>query len=462
MLPVVAIVGRPNVGKSTLFNGLTHSRDALVADIPGVTRDRQYGTCVWYDKKFLLVDTGGIYENQKDPFYNDVLQQARIAIREADLIVFVVDAQAGFVPADAEIAKELRKSNKPIYLAINKMDTVKDHEVQTEFLRLGFKHFHYLSAVHQRGIIELADVIVENLPSYEISSEENEQLGIKIAIAGRPNVGKSTLVNRILGEDRVIVCDHAGTTRDSIYIPFKRFEQSYTLIDTAGVRRRSRIDESLEKFSVIKTLQAIEDSHVVIFLIDAQENIVEQDLNMLSFILQSGKALVLAINKWDGLSNYQKEQIKSELDRRLPFMQFIRQFYISALHGTNVGHLFEAVDEAYTSAGKEISTHDVTEALLKAYKMHQPPSAQGRPIKLRYGHLGGHFPPVFVIHGNRTDMLPESYKRYLKNFFYQTFKLYGTAIKFEFKTGDNPFKGKKNELTERQKRKRKRLIRFSR
>lgn len=437
MLPVIAIIGRPNVGKSSLFNCLTQSRDALVADMPGVTRDRQYGQGQFEERSYIVVDTGGIFENKQDIFHQQILEQATQAIQEADLILFLVDGRSGCTPADSDIAKLLRKTSKPFLLVINKTDGINPEVAMSDFYQFGFANMMAISTSHQRGLQALMQKAFSDLPQPEAISAEEQ--GIKIAVIGRPNVGKSTLVNRILGEERVIVCDLAGTTRDSIYIPFTRFEQTYTLIDTAGVRRRGRINEVVEKFSVIKTLQAVEDCQVAVFVMDAREGIVDQDLHLIDFILSSGKGLVLAMNKWDGLDDYQRQRVKTELDRRLPFLKFFRQYFISALHGTNVGHLFEAIQEAHQSAQIELSTHEVSEALQRAFQSHQPPVVQGRPIKLRYAHLGGHTPPTFIVHGNRTEHLPESYKRYLMNYFHEAFEIYGTPIRFQFKTGRNPY-----------------------
>lgn len=464
MLPVFAIVGRPNVGKSTLFNRLTDSRAALVADFPGLTRDRQYGNGVFHGKNFVVVDTGGIGPTES-PIEKLMLQQAKLAITEADIIFFLVDARAGCLAADVSIADELRKLSKPIFLVVNKVDGVNQDTALIDFYRFGFKLLRPVAASQGFGINEL---MREAFTQFALLTEEkiaNEPIetatGIKVAVIGRPNVGKSTLVNRMLGEERVIVFDQAGTTRDSIYIPFKRFDKEYTLIDTAGIRRRGKTFEAIEKFSIIKTLKAIEDANVVVFIIDARENVVEQDLHLLGFIIEAGKSLVLAVNKWDGLDDSQKQTIKNELSRRLHFVDFARMHFISALHGTNVGHLYESINEAYDASFIQLSSHAATVLLQKAVTVHQPPLVGGRRIKLRYAHIGGHNPPVIVIHGNQTDAVPNSYRRFLINFFRDKLSLIGTPIRLEFKTGVNPFKGRKNILTPRQIKKRQRLMRHN-
>lgn len=455
MIPVIAIVGRPNVGKSTLFNRFTRSQAALVADFPGLTRDRQYGEGEWKGQKFICIDTGGIGVVESD-LEALMLSQAKQAIQEADSVLFLVDARDGLTPADLSIAAELRKINKEIYLIVNKVDGLDVATVTADFYQLGFTHFHPISATHGRGIDDLLKTI---LPKSDESSEEaaEAETGIKVAIVGRPNVGKSTLVNRMLGEERVIVYDQAGTTRDSIYIPFERLNERYTLIDTAGVRRKGRIFEAVEKFSIVKTLQAISDANVVLFLFDASENLVEQDLHLLGYILEVGKALVIAANKWDGLETYQRDLIKNEIDRRLRFVDFAPIEFISALHGTNVGHLYRSIKQVYHAAFKRISAKRATDLLIKAQEAYQPPLSHGRRIKLRYAHMGGQNPPQFIIHGNQAESVPVAYQRYLINYFRQALKLIGTPIRIEFKTTENPFKGRKNKLTPRQARKRRRV-----
>lgn len=454
MLPVIVIVGRPNVGKSSLFNRLTKSRDALVADMPGTTRDRQYGEARVNDQKFIVIDTGGVGESD-DTIDLLTENQAKLATEEADHIILMVDARAGLTAADETIYQQCRKTQKPITVIVNKTDGIDSDVALTEFYRLGSEHLYPASVSHNRGVNTIIETILTSLPKVE--DDEPEKPGIKFAVIGRPNVGKSTLVNRILGEERVIVLDQPGTTRDSIFIPFERRDQRYTIIDTAGVRRRKNISDIVEKFSVVKTLQAISSAHVLVMLFDAHAEIANQDLSLLGYALNAGKAIVLAINKWDGLEQSERDWIKKECDRKLAFMDFARLHFISAKHGTAVGDLFKSIHEAYNSAAKEIATPELNHALEAAVKSHQPPLVKGRRIKLRYAHMGGHFPPVIVIHGNQVESLPMAYQRYLINTFRKTFKLIGTQIRLQLQQGDNPFKDKKNTLTPRQLAKRKRL-----
>lgn len=459
MKPVIALIGRPNVGKSTLFNQLTRSRQALVADLAGLTRDRQYGEVNFEGKSFIVVDTGGIGEQDDGTGAIDdyMAAQSQTAIEEADRIIFVVDSRAGITSADSNIAKQLHTLGKPVILVANKIDGV--HEAATsEFFALGFGEPQPLAASHGRGVTNLLETLTADLP--EQGTAEQVPEGMRIAIIGRPNVGKSTLVNRMLGEDRVVTFDMPGTTRDSIYIPFERAGKHYVLIDTAGVRRRGRIDEKVEKFSVVKTLQAIKDAQVVILVIDAQESITDQDLHLLGFALEAGRAVVIAINKWDGLSDEQKDWIKSEMDRRFHFIPYIKTHFISALHGTGVGSLYPSIARAYASATLDISTSRLTQILQDAVGAHPPPMVGGRRIKLRFAHLGGHNPPIVVIHGNQTDQVPNSYRRYLENEFRKVFKLEGTPIRVEFKQNANPYAGRKSKssLTEAQQARKRRQI----
>ncbi len=447
--PVVALIGRPNVGKSTLFNQFTKSRQALVADMAGLTRDRQYGDASFEGKSFIVVDTGGIGEADDGSGNIDdyMSEQSYTAIHEADIIVFVVDARAGMIGADAEIGKFLHTLGKPVFLVANKIDGV--HEsAPSEFFALGLGEPHPVAASHSRGISNLLEVITKDMPEQDA---EPEPEGLKLAIIGRPNVGKSTLVNRLLGEERVVVFDMPGTTRDSIYIPYEREGKSYVLIDTAGVRRRGRIDEKVEKFSVIKTLQAIKDSNVTVIVIDAKEGIVDQDLHMIGYALDAGRALVVAINKWDGLSVEQKDFIKIEMDRRFSFIPFVKVHLISALHGTGVGNLYPSILKAYHSSMFQVSTSRLTQILQDAVAANPPPAVSGRRIKLRYAHIGGHNPPVIVIHGNQTGSLPKSYQRYLENQFRQVFKLEGTPLNVVFKLNENPFANKTSTPVKAQK-----------
>lgn len=442
--PVVALIGRPNVGKSTLFNQITKSRQALVADLSGLTRDRQYGDAVHLDKQFIVIDTGGIGE--ADDGHGDIdnymAAQSYTAIHEADILLFVVDARAGMIGADEQIAKFLHTLGKPVFLVANKIDGVHEAAIG-EFFALGLGAPYPTTASHGRGVANLLDDLVQKMPS--TPPQENID-GLKLAIIGRPNVGKSTLVNRLLGEERVVVFDMPGTTRDSIYIPFERDGKQYTLIDTAGVRRRGRIDDKVEKFSVIKTLQAIKDANVVVLLIDAHEGIVDQDLHMLGYALDAGRAIVIAINKWDNLSDAQKTLVKIEMDRRFGFIPWVKFHLISALYGNGVGNLYPSIHKAYEAAMLKVPTSRLTQILQDAVTAHPPPMVAGRRIKLRYAHMGGQNPPVVIIHGNQTGSLPNSYKRYLENVYRELYKLEGTPLKVEFKLNQNPYEGKKSTL----------------
>lgn len=476
MLPVIALVGRPNVGKSTLFNRLTKTRDALVADYPGLTRDRKYGQAKYQGWHFILVDTGGISGDEQG-IDAAMAEQSLQAVEEADVVMFLVDAREGLTAADEGIAKYLRTQGKVNFLVANKVDGIDGDSASAEFYALGLGEVHQIAASHGRGVVQLIESaltpLAENFPDMTVQEvEESEELDaeaqlerlqslpIKLAIVGKPNVGKSTLTNRILGEERVVVYDLPGTTRDSIYIPMQREEQDYVLIDTAGVRKKGKISDAVEKFSVIKTLQAIEEANVVLLVIDAREGISDQDLSLLGFVLNAGRALVLAVNKWDGLDIKVKDDIKRDLDFRLGFIDFARLHFISALHGTGVGHLYESVEEAYKSATKRVNTAMLTRIMEMAQYDHQPPLVRGRRVKMKYAHAGGYNPPRIVIHGNQVDDLPDSYKRYLMNYFRKSLKVMGTPIKVEFKEGGNPFEGKKNKLTQSQVRKRRRLMKY--
>ncbi len=458
MKPVLALIGRPNVGKSTLFNHLTRSRDALVADFPGLTRDRKYGTGDLNGRGFLLIDTGGL-SGEEAGIDEYMAKQTHAAIREADALMFIVDGKQGMTAADEMIARDLRQTGKPVFLLVNKTDRVDPDQAAAEFYALGFTEVFMIAAVHGRGVTSMLDAVLDHLGAeYADEEEESEDGGIRIAFVGRPNVGKSTLINRILGEERVIAFDQPGTTRDSIFIPFERDGQQYTLIDTAGVRRRSRVDETIEKFSIIKTLDAIQRAHVVVMLVDAHDVIADQDAHLLGLVLEAGKALVLAVNKWDGLESDQRDWIKQQLEVKLPFIEFAETYFISALHGSNVGLLYAAVQRAYNSAMMKVPTSRLTRILEMAIQQHQPPLTKGFRIKLRYAHQGGSNPFRIIIHGNRTEYVPESYTRYLANYFRQTLKLTGTQLRIEYKAGENPFEGKRNTLTPRQEYKRKRMM----
>ncbi len=458
MIPIVALVGRPNVGKSTLFNRITRTQNALVADFPGLTRDRQYGDASFNHCPFIVVDTGGI--GVDDQAVDALMsKQSEFALDEADVVFFIVDARSQLTAVDGEIAKRLRKLGKRVFLVVNKIDGLPDDTATADFQKLGFANVYPVSATHGRGIDVLLEAMIDQFPEKtEITSDPEDAKRIKIAFAGRPNVGKSTLINRMLGEERVVVYDLPGTTRDSISIPFERDGQLYTLIDTAGVRRRSRINEKIEKFSVIKTLQSIKESNVCLMLIDAKEGLTEQDMHLLAYIIESGKALVVVVNKWDGLDSESKESIRETLERRLQFVNFAQFRFISALHGSGVGALFKDINQAYQSANLDLSTPKLTRILQDLTTQHTPPLVNGRRIKLRYAHAGGHNPPVIVIHGNQLDSLPASYKRYLNKGFTEHLNLVGTPLKLELKTSKNPYKGKKNKLTDRQIKHRQRLL----
>lgn len=457
MLPVIALVGRPNVGKSTLFNYLTRSRNALVADYPGLTRDRQYGRVKRGQQECLVIDTGGI-TTRAGAVEDLSVRQSGYAMDEADLIMFMVDAREGSTAADLEIAKELRKKNKPVILVVNKIDGTDHLLAAAEFHPLALGDPLLISASHGRGIDDLLDVAESRLPTVdEIVLEPNE--GIKIAVVGRPNVGKSTLINRLLGEDRMITFDHPGTTRDSVSVPFQRDSGNYVLIDTAGIRKRSKISKGIEQFSVIKAMRAVDKADLVIYLIDASEGVTDQDASLLGLILESGRGILIGLNKWDGLSQSQKDTVKRQLHIKLPFLDFVDKFVISALHGTGVGSLFDSVADVHKAANIDVPTSSLSTMLQDAIIAHQPPLVRGRRIKLKFAHQGGHNPPVFVIHGNQIGSVPATYKRYLINFFRDKLKLRSTPIRLEFKSGDNPYQGRRNKLSERQIRKRKRLIR---
>ncbi len=460
MKPVLALIGRPNVGKSTLFNRLTRSRDALVADFPGLTRDRKYGTGDFNGRGYMLIDTGGL-SGEEAGIDEYMAKQTRAAIKEADALLFLVDGKQGLTAADEMIAADLRQTGKPIYLLVNKTDRVDPDQAAADFYGLGFTEVFMIAAVHGRGVSSMMEHVLDHL-AVDYAEEEIDEAddSMRIAFIGRPNVGKSTLINRILGEERVIAYDQPGTTRDSIFIPFERDGQKYTLIDTAGVRRRSRVDETIEKFSIIKTLDAIQRAHVVIMLVDAHDVIADQDAHLLGLVLEAGKSLILAINKWDGLESDQRDWIKQQLEVKLPFLEFAEKFFISALHGSNVGLLYAAVKRAYDSAMLKVPTSRLTRILEMAVQQHQPPLTKGQRIKLRYAHQGGSNPFRVIIHGNRTEYVPESYERYLVNYFRQTLKLTGTQVRIEFKTGENPYEGKRNTLTPRQEYKRKRMMDF--
>jgi len=456
MPPVIALVGRPNVGKSTLFNQLTRSRDALVANLSGLTRDRKYGDGKLGDIPYIVIDTGGISGNE---FGIDAAMagQSMVAIDEADVVLLLVDGREGLHPGDEALVKALRQKEKSFHLVVNKIDGVGEDVAASDFYRLGVGDLHTIAASHNRGVHRLITEVLAPLPIEEETAPETDG-AIRIAVIGRPNVGKSTLVNRLLGEDRVVVFDQPGTTRDSIYIDYERRGQAYTLIDTAGVRRRKNVRESVEKFSIVKTLKAIADAHVTILLMDAHEGIVEQDLHLLGQCIDAGRGLVVALNKWDGIDADERDWIKTELNRRLQFVDYADIHFISALHGTGVGHLYDSIHQAHQSATMTLSTNKLTRILEDAVASHPPPLVNGRRIKLRYAHAGGQNPPIVVIHGSQTEALPASYARYLEKTFRRVLQLHGTPIRIQLKTGENPYAGKRNKLTQRQVQRRRRLM----
>lgn len=443
MKPVIALVGRPNVGKSTLFNRLTRSRDALVADLPGLTRDRHYGEGRIGERPFLVIDTGGFEPVAKNGIMHEMAKQTKQAVAEADAVIFIVDGRQGLTPHDKTITDFLRKSGRPVMLVVNKAEGMKYTTVTADFYELGLGDPYVISAAHGDGVHDLVEeslnLAIEQRPPEE---EEPQSLAkhIRLAIVGRPNVGKSTLVNTLLGEDRVIAFDMPGTTRDSIEIPFERDGRHYTLIDTAGIRRRGKVFEAIEKFSVVKTLQSISEANVVLLLLDAQQDISEQDAHIAGFILESGRALVIGVNKWDGLTSDRRDEIKMDLERKLNFLSFAKTHFISALNSTGIGPMMKSVDAAYAAAMSNLSTPKLTRALIEAVE-HQQPRRKGsiRP-KLRYAHQGGMNPPVVVVHGNAVEAIDANYKRFLEKHFRETFSLVGTPLRIEFRTGKNPFK----------------------
>ncbi len=436
MLPVVALVGRPNVGKSTLFNVLTGTRDAIVADVPGLTRDRQYGFGRVGPVPCVVVDTGGLIENPTG-LETQIRAQTERAVEEADRVVFVVDARSGLTPQDQFVARALHRAGKPVTVALNKSEGLDSEVAAAEFHALGFGEPIGISASHSQGCDELMAAVLRDVPEASAGQEEDD--AVRIAVIGRPNVGKSTLVNRLIGEERVIANDQPGTTRDSILVPFERDGRRFTLIDTAGVRRRARVEDTIERASVAKTLQAIDEAHVVILVLDAHETVAEQDASVLGIALERGRALIIAVNKWDGIADEQREAIRNQLDLRLNFVPFAPVHFISARHGTGVGELVHATVRAYEAAMREMPTRELTRALEHAITMHQPPLVRGRRIKLRYAHQGGRNPPRVVIHGNQTAAVPGAYTRYLTNVFRKTFDLFATPVVIEYRTDQNPY-----------------------
>jgi GTPase len=439
MLPTIVLVGRPNVGKSTLFNRLTKSRDALVADLPGLTRDRHYGRGVGASQPYLVVDTGGFEPTADTGILKEMARQTLLAIDEADLVIFLVDGRAGLTPQEYTIADKLRRSQRPVLLVVNKTEGMQRAIVSADFYALGLGEPLSISSAHGEGVKDLIELALEHFPKTDLEETKANDRNPKIAIVGRPNVGKSTLVNALLGEDRMIAFDEAGTTRDSIYVELERDGKSYTIIDTAGVRKRGRVFESIEKFSVVKTMQAIEDANVAVLVVDAQEGITEQDAHVAAYILDAGRALVVAINKWDGLKEDERDWIKKEIDRKLLFLDFAKFHYISALRKKGLPELFTSIDGAFKAAFANLATPQLTRVLIDAVAQHQPPISKGIRPKLRYAHQGGVNPPIVVIHGNHISGVKDSYKRFLEGIFRKTFQLVGTPLRVQFKQGDNPY-----------------------
>jgi GTP-binding protein len=457
MLPVIALVGRPNVGKSTLFNLLTKSRDAIVADIPGLTRDRRYGFGRVGPVPYIAVDTGGL-AGEKQGLEGLMEQQTLLALDESDVVIFMVDTRDGVTAGDEEISDLLRRRGANVRLVVNKAEGMEFVAASADFYGLGFGDPAVISSAHGDNVGALMDVVLEPYP--EATEQDAADQVLRVAVIGRPNVGKSTLINRMIGEERLIAYDQPGTTRDSISVPFERDGQSYELIDTAGIRRRRSVSEVVEKFSVIKALQAIDHAHVVIPLLDAHAGITDQDATLLGLATERGRAMVIGVNKWDGIDKDQRDNVRRQIDLRLPFVDFARMHFISALHGTGVGELLGLVEQARAAAFRDLQTSTLTAVLEKAVVVHSPPLVRGRRIRLRYAHQGGKNPPLIVIHGNQTNRLPATYTRYLVNTFRKAFDLYGTPVRIELRTGKNPYEGKRNRLTPRQDRKRKRLRSF--
>lgn len=445
--PVIALVGRPNVGKSTLFNRLTRTRDAIVADYPGLTRDRQYGTGRVGKKDYIVVDTGGLSGEIEgvDPLMAD---QVRTAIEDADAVIFLVDGRQGIIPADEVIGNYIRQFDKPVQVLVNKSEGADIDLISSDFYQLGLGQPAAISSAHGDNVRAAIDHVLDMIPEKfdDDELELDDHPGVRVAVIGRPNVGKSTLINRMIGEDRVVAFDMPGTTRDSIFVPFERDEQPYTLIDTAGVRRRKNIKEKIEKFSIVKAMEAMEQSHVVILVIDGSEGLTDQDLTLLGLAIESGRGLVIAVNKWDNLSKDQRDWVKNELSFRLQFADYAKQHLISALHGTGVGDLFKTINAVHEAAFKRVSTSDLNRVLEQAVLEHQPPLIAGRRVKLRYAHLGGLNPPRVIVHGNQVDKLPAAYTKYLVGVFRKAFRWIGTPVTIEYKATENPFEGRKNKM----------------
>ena len=440
MKPTIVLVGRPNVGKSTLFNRLTKSRDAIVADVLGLTRDRHYGHGKLGKKPFLVVDTGGFEPLVKDGILHEMARQTEQAIAEADVVIFVVDGRTGLTPHDKEIANKLRRIDRPVMVAVNKAEGLNSGMVEADFHELGLGEPNAISAAHGEGVRGLVELALDGFPEPE--DDEWHSDATRVAIVGRPNVGKSTLINTLLGEERVIAFDAPGTTRDAIEIDFERNGRKYVLIDTAGMRKRGKVFEAIEKFSVVKTLQSIEDANVAILMVDAQADISDQDAHIADFIVQSGRALVVAVNKWDGLDPYVREQTRQMLQRKLKFLDFAKFHFISARENIGLVNLFKSVDAAYAAAMTKLSTPRLSRVLADAVARQAPPKHGLFRPKPRYAHQGGSNPPIIVVHGNAVDQIPDSYRRYLEHTFREVFKLQGTPLRIQFVAAKNPFADK--------------------
>jgi GTP-binding protein len=443
--PVIALVGRPNVGKSTLFNRITKSRDAIVADYAGLTRDRHYGDARHGGQAFIVIDTGGFEPQKPTGVVAEMAKQTKQAVAEADAVVFVVDVRSGLSAQDADIARYLRSVNKRTHLAVNKAEGMSDSPLLAEFHELGMGEPHPVSAAHGQGIRSLLDAVLE---PFVVADDEAQAEGLaddegdgtlRLAVAGRPNVGKSTLINTWLGEERLVAFDLPGTTRDAIRVPLERGGRRYEIIDTAGLRRKGRVFEAIEKFSVVKTLQAIADAHVAVLLLDATQGVGDQDAHIAGYILESGRAVVIAINKWDAIDSYQRQMLERSIEQRLVFLKFAPIVRISALKRQGLGPLWKAIDEVHASATAKLSTPVLTRLLHEAVEHQQPKRAGAFRPKLRYAHQGGRNPPVVVIHGTNLEHVTDSYKRYLEGRFREHFKLVGTPMRIEFKSGHNPF-----------------------
>jgi GTP-binding protein len=465
MLPAVALVGRPNVGKSTLFNRLTATRDALVADYPGLTRDRRYGVGRAADRKFIVIDTGGLTAAAgSDAMTALVAEQVEVAIEEADVVVLVVDHKTGLTDDDVRVAERLRREAKPVVIAVNKAEGVQGELAEAEFHVLGLGAPIGISATHGQGVDSLMRAALAAFPAGDEASDADleAERGPKVAVIGRPNVGKSTLINRLLGENRLVTSPEPGTTRDSIHVPCERDGKKFVLVDTAGIRRRARVAEAeaVEKYSVVQSLQAIEEAGAVIAVLDARENVTDQDTHVVGLAARRGRALAIAVNKWDGMTGHERRFVEREVERKLDFAPYASVHYVSALHGSGIAELVKAALVAYKNAGTEFATPRLTRVLEDAMEVNPPPLVRGRQVRLRYAHQGGRYPPLIVVHGTQAQRLPDHYKRYLENAFREALRLRGTPVRVELRTTENPFAGKRNKLTPRQAKHKRRMLRF--